>query len=186
MSGWYDYYTDAAARAFRTLRNARKPRDVRLVVDPSNHVRKIRGDRDFGPDPLKPEVELAVRWLDWVVKGIDTGLSEEPPVRVFAMGVNEWWDEEDWPPPRTKEIHLYLSNADGRGALQAYAPGAESPVTYNYDPMIPCPRWEATIRRIRKRSLWRSFEAGRLISDPTRIEATYSCSRRWLSSRTRR
>ena len=50
----------------------------------------------------------AVRWFDYWMKGIDTGIMDEPPVRIFIMGTNEWKESSTWPLPETKWTPFYL------------------------------------------------------------------------------
>jgi len=42
------------------------------------------------------------------LKGIDTGLMEEPPIRILVQGTNEWRYENEWPLARTRWTKLYL------------------------------------------------------------------------------
>ncbi len=49
-----------------------------------------------------------VRWYDYWLKGIDTGIMDEPPVKVWVMGANEWRYGDDWPLPETKWTKYYL------------------------------------------------------------------------------
>nr|MDO8082381.1 CocE/NonD family hydrolase [Candidatus Freyarchaeota archaeon] len=49
-----------------------------------------------------------LRWFDYWLKGIDTGIMEEPPVRIFVTGANEWKTTDDWPIPGTIWIPFYL------------------------------------------------------------------------------
>jgi putative CocE/NonD family hydrolase len=51
-----------------------------------------------------------LRWYDHWLKGIDTGMMEEPPVKYWTMGANEWRYGEDWPLPQTQWTKLYLSS----------------------------------------------------------------------------
>jgi predicted acyl esterase len=39
-----------------------------------------------------------LRWYDHWLKGIDTGIMAEPPVRYWLMGANEWRTADAWPP----------------------------------------------------------------------------------------
>ena len=50
----------------------------------------------------------SLRWFDYWLKGIDTGIMEEPPVRIFVMGANKWKATTDWPLPETKWTPFYL------------------------------------------------------------------------------
>jgi hypothetical protein len=51
-----------------------------------------------------------IRWYDHWLKGIDTGIMNEPPVRYWLMGANEWRTGADWPLPQTQWRKLYLGN----------------------------------------------------------------------------
>ena len=41
-----------------------------------------------------------LRWYDHWLKGKDTGILDEPPVKVWVMGENRWRAAADWPLPR--------------------------------------------------------------------------------------
>ena len=140
MCGWYDNYPGATLRSYGELRAVGATDEVRVVINPSDHLNRVVGDRDFGRDAGKDEVGLAIRWLDHVVKGIDTGLDDEPPVRIFVMGVNEWRHEAEWPLARTRYTDYYLApHAEGGGSLSTQPPDDASTVTYAYDPDDPTP-----------------------------------------------
>ena len=60
----------------------------------------------------------ALRWLDHWLKGIDTGILEEPPVMVYDGGTGEWRYENEIPPfARTEYTHFYL-RSDPAGPAQ--------------------------------------------------------------------
>lgn len=49
-----------------------------------------------------------LRWYDHWLKGIDTGIMDEPPVKTWVMGANKWRYGDDWPLPETKWTKYYL------------------------------------------------------------------------------
>ena len=51
-----------------------------------------------------------LRWYDHWLKGKDTGIMDEPPVRYWLMGANEWRTGKDWPLPETQWQKYYLSH----------------------------------------------------------------------------
>lgn len=51
-----------------------------------------------------------IRWYDYWLKGKDTGIVDEPPVRYWLMGANEWRTGENWPLPETEYVKFYLGN----------------------------------------------------------------------------
>jgi predicted acyl esterase len=55
-----------------------------------------------------------VRWMDHWLKGKDTGILKEPPIKFFLLGANEWRFEHEWPLARTRWTKYYLRS---RGRL---------------------------------------------------------------------
>jgi putative CocE/NonD family hydrolase len=112
---------------------------LRLTVNPSDHLNRIPGDRNFGTQAEKDELALAIRWLDYVVKGIDNGMQREPPITLFVMGANEWRHEYEWPLPGTQFTRYYFHAEEGArtGELSREIPGDERPTSYVYDPRDP-------------------------------------------------
>jgi predicted acyl esterase len=51
-----------------------------------------------------------LRWYDHWLKGIDTGVMNEPPIKLWVGGANEWWYADDWPAPETKWTKYYLQS----------------------------------------------------------------------------
>lgn len=49
-----------------------------------------------------------IRWYDHWLKGIDTGVMNEPPIKIFVHGVNQWRFEHEWPLPRTNWTQFFL------------------------------------------------------------------------------
>jgi len=141
MGGWYDYYPGSAFNGYQRLRELGATDEIRITVNPSDHLNRVVGDREFGSDAHKDEIAIAVRWLDHVLKGVDNGIQNEPPVRIFVMGANKWRNEHEWPLARTKFTKYYFRNPDGTrvGRLETSPPGDEPPTKYTYDPNDPVP-----------------------------------------------
>jgi predicted acyl esterase len=51
-----------------------------------------------------------IRWYDHWLKGRDTGVTDEPPVKVYVMGANRWRYSQDWPLPETRWTRYYLDS----------------------------------------------------------------------------
>ncbi|OGO21982.1 MAG: hypothetical protein A2144_10500, partial [Chloroflexi bacterium RBG_16_50_9] len=49
-----------------------------------------------------------LRWFDHWLKGMDNGVMDEPPVRIFVQGSNEWKTGADFPFPETRWIPFNL------------------------------------------------------------------------------
>jgi predicted acyl esterase len=49
-----------------------------------------------------------LRWYDYWLKGIDTGIMDEPPIKTWVMGANKWRYGTDWPLAETQWTKYYL------------------------------------------------------------------------------
>jgi putative CocE/NonD family hydrolase len=143
VGGWYDIFLADTITNFTAMRDLGRP--AKLLIGPWDHGLKSNpiGEICFGSGAEVGWIDLqmdlgslALRWFDHWLKKIDTGMLDEPPVKLFVMGTNVWRDEESWPLGRTRFIPYYLH---GRGQLTPDAPGVEPPDTYIYDPADPVP-----------------------------------------------
>ena len=66
-----------------------------------------------------------LRWYDHWLKGVDTGIMDEPPVRYWLMGANQWRTAPTWPPPETEYVKFYLGDWE-RLTAEAPPPAAET------------------------------------------------------------
>jgi putative CocE/NonD family hydrolase len=149
MGGWYDLYAPHTFSNFNGLRqHGRTPqaRQSKLIVGPWPHALSTSprtGDIDFGAHSMVDLEALELRWFDYWLKGIDNGIVDEPPLRLFIMGIDEWRDEHEWPLARTEwqTWHLHSSgNANtlrGDGRLSTGAPDSEATDHFVYDPIHP-------------------------------------------------
>ena len=65
------------------------------------------------PDPRWPWANYhqeLLAWYDYHLKGLDTGVEEQPPVRYWLQGANRWKTAGDWPVPGTGTQRLYLKS----------------------------------------------------------------------------
>jgi len=149
MGGWYDLYAPQTFTNFNGLRlhgGTPEARQSKLIVGPWPHglsTSTRTGDIDFGIESMVDLDALELRWFDHWLKGIDTGIVDEPPLRLFIMGINKWRDEHEWPLARTQWQKWYLhskGNANsliGDGHLSTNPPAQEAPDHYVYDPNYP-------------------------------------------------
>lgn len=149
MGGWFDLYSADAFTNFNGIRkNGRTPeaRQSRLIVGPWPHglsESSKTGDVDFGAGSLADLDGEETRWFDYWLKGIDNGIVDEPPLRLFIMGINEWRDEHEWPLARTDWQRWNLhSDGDansvrGGGLLSIDTPTDEPEDRFVYDPEFP-------------------------------------------------
>jgi putative CocE/NonD family hydrolase len=143
IGGWYDIFLSDTIANFLAMRRLGRP--SRLLIGPWSHTnyRSPVGELDFGFASQASFINLQMdigrmqlRWFDHWLKGVDTGMLAEPPIRVFVMGANVWRDEQEWPLARAVATPFYL-RADG--LLSQQPPDAEPPDGYTYDPANPVP-----------------------------------------------
>lgn len=143
IGGWYDGMLTGTLGGYRDLAGRAGVGPQRLIVGPWVHIpwaSKV-GEREFGPEAVNAIDHLQLRWFDHWLKVIDTGLLDEKPVRLFAMG-GGWRDFAQWPEARSQEFHLTshgragLDPSDGRLVT---APVPEGGDVIVYDPWRPTP-----------------------------------------------
>jgi len=63
-----------------------------------------------GPEerPWREDLDLVFRWYDHWLKGKDTGLMNEPPIKMYITGINQYRFEKAWPLPGTEWTPCYL------------------------------------------------------------------------------
>jgi hypothetical protein len=156
VTSWYDIFLHGGIANFCGLRQramtARARAAQKLLIGPWAHLFPYTnptstgtGDADFGPAALIGIHDIQLRWFDHWLKGVDTGVLDEPPVKIFVMGENRWRDEQEWPLARTRYTPYYFhsgghaNTAGGDGALSPREPGEEAPDGFVYDPDDPVP-----------------------------------------------
>lgn len=149
ITGWYDRLIGVIDHFNGMCANGRSEetrRSQKLLVGPWGHTTDLTrqvGAVDFGPDAAISYPDLLCRWFDYWLKGIDTGIMNEPPVRRFVMGANRWREERTWPPSDTDYLNYYFHSRGaantplGDGTLSRTAPAEEPTDSYRYDPRDP-------------------------------------------------
>ena len=150
ITGWYDNLVRENFRNFNGFRKeggSEAARQTKLLVGPWTHTVNKRMETsilDFGPDIYVDILDEHVRWYDYWLKGMNTGVDKEAPLRIFVMRANKWRDEWEWPLARTKWTKYYLDSGGsanslyGDGTLGTSKPSSNSPQdTFDYDPANP-------------------------------------------------
>jgi putative CocE/NonD family hydrolase len=149
IGGWFDLFLADTLTHFTSMRALGRP--TKLLIGPWTHgaTSSRVGALNFGIgsapgfiDQRTSITSLKLRWFDHWLKGIDTGMMEEPPIKLFVMGANVWRDEAEWPLARAVDTPFYL-RAGGR--LSAELPDREAPDPYDYDPADPVPTLGGTL-----------------------------------------
>ncbi len=151
LSGWFDIYTQGALDSFTLMRSRSATpaarRFTRCVIGPWDHGTNT-GDLDCGPDCSRDRygTEPARRFLTNLLLDPDSDpLPEEPALRYFMLGSNEWRSADCWPVPGMEARPFYLHSRGaantlrGDGRLSELPPEAEPSDSYCYDPEHPAP-----------------------------------------------
>lgn len=157
VSGWYDDSLQGALDHFPALTHdhpdAASRRRHKLLLGPWPHALSAPfhntgklGDFDYGPNSIVPLQKEAIKWFDYWLKGIDNGIMDEPPVRLFLMGENRWMNSNEFPLSNAARSSLYLTadgpanTLTGNGRLTwKNMDGKSSRSRFTYDPANPAP-----------------------------------------------
>lgn len=115
VSGWADGYTNPV---FRLMKNLSVPR--KGLIGPWSHIYPHAAT----PGPQIGFLQEALRWWDKWLKGIETGIMEEPMLMIFMQDSvrpkteylqrpGRWVAENSWPSPNVKQEKFQL----GQGKL---------------------------------------------------------------------
>ena len=155
VGGWYDIFLKDTIENFKIMReqgSTPEARQSKLLIGPWIHggVSNPIGELNFGFGAsaalidLKIDfVSLQVRWFDQFLKGVDTGMLNEAPIKLFVMGANVWRDEQEWPLARAVDTRYYLhsnghaNTSQGDGVLNTSKPESGPFDAYTYDPTKP-------------------------------------------------
>jgi putative CocE/NonD family hydrolase len=154
VAGWYDLFLQPDLDLFASMKEVAPAEEARrltrLIVGPWSHgtPSSTVGELDMGfrASPLLLDLKenltaLQQRWFDARLRGKVTGIDEEPPVRIFVMGLNRWRDEAEWPPRRAVEQHWHLHAGAAGGGLDLAAAPESEPSSFRLDPDDPVPTW---------------------------------------------
>ena len=142
LSGWYDeaYGPEGAITNYTGLRASRGQQGrTHLVLGPWVHGvnstgRHVVGDVDFGPAAAIDYDDVVLRFFDQYLRGIDTSLHAEDPVRYFVMGSNEWRAATSWPPTDTSSRDLCLAPGELEDCIDSTPASTDA---FDADPGVP-------------------------------------------------
>ena len=136
IGGWHDIYPAAPLRLYEKINAPKK-----LLMGPWQHIAPNIGI----PGPRVDYLYETVRWFDYWMKDVDTGIMDEPPITIFTreydkpapIRANEsgfWRTELEWPIKGTENNALFF-HSDNR--LESSPPEKINDETvYDYDPTV--------------------------------------------------
>lgn len=151
IAGWYDLLLQSELDQFVAMKSRAATEEARrltrIIVGPWAHpppgfVNQV-GDIDFGfrasgmlLDLREDLTALHRRWFDARLRGIASGIDEEPPVKLFVMGTNRWRSEDAWPLARARAQRWHVH---GDGTFSERPPADAEPSVFTLDPDDPVP-----------------------------------------------
>ncbi|MEM7171427.1 MAG: CocE/NonD family hydrolase [Pseudomonadota bacterium] len=111
MGGWADLYRDTP---FRIAEHLKGP--CKVLMGPWAHLYPHEGV----PGPAVDFIDEATRWWDFWLKGLDTGIMDEPRLRFWLQDWSEpaswyaerpgrWVEESTWPTPKVSSRRFWLN-----------------------------------------------------------------------------
>jgi putative CocE/NonD family hydrolase len=156
FNSWYDVSIgpNVAMFEYQTANAANEAarNNTFMVIAPTPHCMQNKietehtmiGERDVG-DARFDYVGLIQNWYDHFLKGADNGVTNQPKVRAYMMGANQWRTYDSWPPKQVQYSAYYL-DSDGKansrlgtGRLTTTKPGVAGSDALTYDPLHPVP-----------------------------------------------
>ncbi len=123
VGGWADAYNNSIPRLLAGLSVPRKG-----LIGPWAHTFPESGP----PGPAIGFLQESVRWWDHWLKGIDTGIMDEPglvcwiqesepPARHYTVRKGYWVADPGWPAPSISTRRLFLNSANGVRSVEEAA-----------------------------------------------------------------
>jgi putative CocE/NonD family hydrolase len=147
LSGWFDTYLKGSIDGYLALSAGAGSLLARenqyLIAGPWVHIPwgDLVGEQNFGSAALLDTDAILLKWFNHWLKG-SGDFSDEPKIRHFALGANEWRSAESWKASATLELYLHSDNRansrKGSGHLSVIPPKTEEPRDiFVYDPEVP-------------------------------------------------
>jgi putative CocE/NonD family hydrolase len=150
VGGFYDIFEAGVLKSYEGLENvggkgARG--NQKLLMGPWTHLTLGKGGAGT---PWQQNAALnlddeAIRWFDYWLKGEKNHIMDEPRVKYYVTGENQWQTASRWPLAKTQMTSLFL-NDEKSGTINSLNDGSlsfkwpsfkEASNTYPYDPMHP-------------------------------------------------
>ena len=137
MGGWHDVNLTEPFRVFMGI-DPGVP--AKLLMGPYMHLSPWTGV----PGPQVHHMHEMVRWFDQFLKGEETGIMDEPPIRLFVrehdapavrrdIDSGSWRFESEWPPARAQST-VYVLGTDGVLDPNGDGEGVGGGDSLRYDP----------------------------------------------------
>lgn len=136
FGSWYDCFLRGSLENYKGIRDNGATPETRasqlLTIGPWIHNpgpadMREAGAVDFGESAKLGWFETRLRWFDHWMKGVDNGVDTDKPVKLFAMGINQWREFDEWPPAEITYTPYYLAEGNS-GSASSLNDGVLSPL----------------------------------------------------------
>ncbi len=152
-SGWFDGdYQHAAVKRFLNLTNP----NSKLIIGPWEHGGYLNLSPTVNAEGTFDKASELLKYFDFHLKGIQTGIDKEPRVYYYTMVEDKWKSSAVWPPASTATTY-YLNN---NNTLNTTAPSAENSVTYISDTTTGSghiTRWKSVNGKVKEAPVYEEF-----------------------------
>jgi len=90
------------------------------VFNSVNVPKKMFLYTDMGTRPWRAHHDELLRWYDYWLKGIETGIMEEAPVRYHTTVLEKWQEAQQWPLENTRWTDFYFNSLEQLGSQPDY------------------------------------------------------------------
>lgn len=94
--------------------------------------------------PFSSYHDEIIKWYDYWLKGKNTGIMDEPPVKYWVMGANKWRTGTDWPLPETQWTKYYLGSWERLATEAPVSPDMTQTVDLAPDAFVQMPPTKTT------------------------------------------
>ena len=122
------------------------PGDVRAFENWNGPKKFVMGPPAYLDRPVYQYAWESLRWFDYWLKGNNTKIMDEAPVKLFILGTNEWKECDDWPVPGSRWTPFYLHKdgilsehefwPDDAATSYADSPEERGDVTFTTPPVV--------------------------------------------------
>jgi predicted acyl esterase len=146
IAGWYDHNIDLMIPFFDALQ-ALSPETVRdkhkMLIGPwvhgghgfANPGSAMQGQLSY-PNAANVNHQETWKFFDYHLKGVETGIYNQPAVQYYKMGENTWHQVNEWPVNTTSQYFYLHENGQLNSQIPTTTNGS---LSYDYNPEDPSP-----------------------------------------------
>ena len=152
-SGWFDGdYQHAAVKRFLNLTNP----NSKLILGPWEHGGYLNLSPSVNAEGSFDKASELLKYFDYHLKGIHTGIDKEPRVYYYTMIEDKWKSSDVWP-PKSAPTTYYFTDAK---TLSATVPSTNNYVIYTSDTTTGSghmTRWKTVNGKVKEPPMYEEF-----------------------------